>query len=85
MREEDHGVAGIEAMRPQNGLAVALTCMEKAILVRAHVSEHVMKEGDRSLHDRPEADRRSRARERLEGGEGAVPRAEGEDELIRLD
>ena len=85
LREQDHRVAAVEAVGPQDRVAVPLLLVQEPVLVGAHVAEDVVHQGDRQLDDRPEPGDRPRAREHLERGECAVAGAEREHEAIALD
>ena len=85
LREQDHRVATRQAVRPQDRQAVPLLLVQEAVLVRAHVAEDVVHQGDRQLDDRAEPGDRPRAREHLEGGERPVAGAEREHEAVALD
>ena len=82
MGEQDHGVGGIEPMRAQDRLAVALDGMDEAVLPRAHVAPDAMERDHRALDDRPEADDGAGAGKGFERRKRAVAGAEGEDELV---
>ena len=82
MGKQDHRIGGIELMRAQDRLAIALDRMNETILARAHVAPDAMKRDHRAFDDRAKADDRPGARKHLQRRKRAVTGAEGEDQLV---